>query len=294
VLVLDDLHWADEASLRALEFVAAELRASSVLVIATYRDVEVRRDHPLARLLGALAREPAGERVALRGLAADEVAALVAAVAGAAPPEATLRAVHEMTEGNPFFVVEVARWLGEADVRDRTPSALGLPQSVRDAIGRRLDGLSTGANEMLRTAAVLGRDFDVALLARVTAQPPGELLDWLGEALEARVLDERDERMGRYAFAHALVRQTLYEELRAPERVRLHRRAADALEAAFAAHDEAPLSEIAHHYFEAAAGGAAEPALRSAVRAAERAHALLAYEESARSRAGVERCARRA
>jgi len=179
-------------------------------------------------------------------------------------------------------VVEVARWLGEEHALERPPPALGLPQSVRDAIGRRLDALSPGANELLRTAAVLGRAFDVALLARVAGRRPEELLEALGEALAARVLVEPAGASRRYAFAHALVRQTLYQELRAPERVRLHRRAAQALEAASAAGEDAPLSEIAHHYFEAAAGGAAEQAVGAAARAAERAHRLLAYEESAR------------
>jgi tetratricopeptide (TPR) repeat protein len=187
-----------------------------------------------------------------------------------------------MTEGNPFFVFELARLLAEEGGLGSRPSALALPQSVRDAIGRRLDALSPECNELLRTAAVLGRGFDVALLARVADRTPEQLLDVLGEALAAGVLVEHEERVGHYAFAHALVRQTLYEELRAPQRVRLHRRAAEALEAAFAASEEPPLSEIAHHWFEAAPGGAAEPAIAAAERAAGRAHALLAYEESAR------------
>jgi DNA-binding winged helix-turn-helix (wHTH) protein len=282
VLVLDDLHWADEASLLGLEFLAPELRSAALLVVATFRDVEVRRDHPLSKLLGALARVPACERIALRGLEPAEVAALVEAVAGLAPSAGLARTVHEMTEGNPFFVFELARLLGEAGAPAEDPGALALPQSVRDAIGRRLDALSPDCNELLRTASVLGRAFDVALLSRVADRTPDELLDPLGEALGAGALIEHEDRVGRHAFAHALVRQTLYEELRAPQRVRLHRRAAEALEALFAASDEPPLSEIAHHFFEAAAGGSAEQAIEAARRAAARAHALLAYEESAR------------
>ena len=282
LLVLDDLHWADEASLRALEFLAPGLRGARLLVVATFRDVEVRRDHPLSKLLGALAREPACERIALRGLEPAEVAALVGAVAGDKPSAELADTLYEMTEGNPFFVFELARLLGEEGTLPARPSALALPQSVRDAIGRRLDALSADANELLRTAAVLGRGFDVALLSRVAEGRPEALLDRLGEALAAGVLVEHEERVGHYAFAHALVRQTLYEELRAPQRVRLHGRAAEALEASFAASDEPPLSEIAHHWFEAAPGGGGEQAIAAAVRAAERAHQLLAYEESAR------------
>ncbi len=282
VLVLDDLHWADEASLLALEFLAPELHSAALLVVATFRDVEVRRDHSLSKLLGALARVPACERIALRGLEPAEVAALVEAVAGLAPSPGLASTVHEMTEGNPFFVFELARLLGEAGAPAEDPSTLALPQSVRDAIGRRLNALSADCNEVLRAAAVLGRAFDVALLSRVADRTPDALLDLLGEALGAGVLAEHEERVGHYMFGHSLVRQTLYEELSTPQRVRLHRRAAEALEAVFAASDEPPLSEIAHHFFEAAAGGSAEPAIASATRAAERAHALLGYEESAR------------
>jgi DNA-binding winged helix-turn-helix (wHTH) protein/tetratricopeptide (TPR) repeat protein len=281
VLVLDDLHWADEASLRCLEFLAHELRGAAILVAATFRDVEVRRDHPLSRLLGALARVPACERIALRGLEAEEVGALVAAVLGKGPSRELALTVHEMTEGNPFFVFELARVLGESGGADAGPSALALPQSVRDAIGRRLDALSPESGDVLRAAAVLGRAFDAALLARVTSREPAELLDRLGEALAAGVLAEGGG-VGRFAFSHALVRQTLYEELRAPQRVRLHRRAAEALGAAFAGSDDPPLAEIAHHWFEAAAGGGAEEAIAAAVRAAQHAHALLAFEASAR------------
>jgi DNA-binding winged helix-turn-helix (wHTH) protein/tetratricopeptide (TPR) repeat protein len=282
LLVLDDLHWADEASLLALEFLAPELSTAPLLVVATFRDVEVRRDHPLSRALGALARVPDCERIPLRGLEQPEVAALVEAVAGRSPPATLARTVHEMTDGNPFFVFELARVLGESDGAAPAPSSLALPQSVRDAIGRRLDALSPEANELLRTAAVLGRAFDVALLSRVTGLRPDELLARLGQALDANVLVENDTRVGRYAFAHALVRQTLYDELSALERVRLHRAVGEALEAAFASSDEPPLSEIAYHYFQAAPGGSAERALAAAERAAVRAHQLLAYEESAR------------
>jgi DNA-binding winged helix-turn-helix (wHTH) protein len=278
VLVLDDLHWADEASLLALEFLAPELRGAPLLVVATYRDVEVRRDHPLSKLLGALARLPACERIALRGLEPPEVSALVEAVAGQAPSAELTRTVHEMTDGNPFFVFELGRLLGEG----AAPSALALPQSVRDAIGRRLDALSPAANAALRTAAVLGRGFDLALLARIAGEPPPALLERVGEGVAAGVLVEDRARPGAFAFAHALVRQTLYEELPAPRRIELHRRAAEALEATFAGSDEAPLSEIAHHRFEAAAGGEAELAIAAAERAAQRAHRLFAYEEAAR------------
>ena len=210
------------------------------------------------------------------------MAALVEAVAGSAPSDELAHTVHEMTEGNPFFVFELARLLGEAGGLAARPSALALPQSVRDAIGRRLDALSADATSCCAPPRCSAAPSTSRSSRASPGARPEELLDRLGEALAAGVLVEHEERVGHYAFAHALVRQTLYEELRAPQRVRLHRRAAEALEAAFAASDEPPLSEIAHHCFEAAPGGAAEQAIAAAERAAERAHQLLAYEESAR------------
>jgi len=280
LIVIDDLHWADEASLRAFDFLAAELRDARVLLVGTYRDVEVRREHPLRDLLGNLARLPSCERLTLRGLEPRALSALVSAVSGHEASEELARAVHEMTEGNPFFAVELARLLRESP--EATLSTLALPQSVRDAIGRRLDVLSAVAVLALRAAAVLGRSFDAALLARITDSAPDASLDALGEALDLGLLTQSPERIGSFSFTHALVRQTLLEELRAPERVRLHRRAAEVLESGLPAGDEGTLSEIAHHYFQALPGGGAEQAAAAAERAARHAHRLLAYEESAR------------
>ena len=280
LLVLDDLHWADEASLRAFAFLAGELGEARVLLLGTYRDVEVHREHPLRELLGKLARMPSCERLALRGLEPGALGALVSAVTGRAASAEIASAVHEMTEGNPFFAVELARLLRDSPAADL--STLALPQSVRDAIGRRFDALSPAAVRALRAAAVLGRSFDAMLLSRLTETAPDALLDAIGEAQSAGVLSEGAERAGSFSFTHALVRQTLLEELRAPERVRLHRRAAEVLEAALPGGDDGALSEIAHHYFQALPGGCAEPAAAAAERAARNAHRLLAYEESAR------------
>lgn len=286
VIGLDDLHWADPDSLLLVEFLAQELRGEPVLLSLAYRDVEVRRDRPLRTLLGALARAPHCERIPLRGLDPGDVALLVQVVTGVAPPAELAAAVSEMTEGNPFFVREVAGLLAEegrleAGARAVLPAT--LPQGIRDAIGRRLDSLSEEANELLRVASVIGREFDTRLLEHVAA-PGGEaLIELLGEAEAAQVVRETPpERPGHYAFRHALLRQTLYEELPAPQRVTLHRRAGEALAALYGQRPDAPLAELAHHFFEAAPAGTATEAVRFSVRAAERADAQLAYEESAR------------
>jgi DNA-binding winged helix-turn-helix (wHTH) protein len=282
---IDDLHWADADSLLLLQFLAGSLRNRKVLLLATYRDVEVRREHPLGGLLGALAREPHCERVVLRGLTGDEVAALVEAIAGEAPSQEMAASIHDMTEGNPFFVHEIVLLLseqGRLSQGDARELALALPQSVRDAVGRRLDSLSPECNELLRVAAVLGREFGTAVLERALAATGDGLLEPIAEALDAKILVESDSGISRYAFAHALTRHTLYEELSVPQRVQLHRRVAQALEAAGGESPDALLSELAHHYFESAPGGDVEKAVGYSVRAAERAHGLFAYDESTR------------
>ncbi|HEX2484166.1 MAG TPA: AAA family ATPase, partial [Myxococcota bacterium] len=285
LLVVDDLHWADAPSLRLLEFLAPDLHELALLLVGTFRDVELRRGHPLSRLLGSLAREPACDRVTLRGLSEPEVAQLVRAMTGRAPPGSLAATVHEMTEGNPFFVHETVKLLEETGRLDAPPArgeALALPQSVRDAVGRRLDALGPSCNEILRAAAVLGRELELRVLARVVEHGREELLARLAEACAAGVLVEIPGGLGRYAFRHALIQQTLYDELRTPERVALHRAAARALEEACADELDERRSELAHHLYEAAQGGDALRAAEACCRAAERALRLLGYEEAAR------------
>jgi len=293
VLWIDDLHWADRPSLLLLAHVARELREARLLVVATYRDVEVTHGHPLAEVLGMLAREPRCERVALRGLGRDEVGELVHAVTGSAPDADLADAIHELTRGNPFFVGEIARLLAEeggldaAARRGRGAEALLLPQSVREAIGRRLAVLAPPCQELLRIAAVIGRDFPRAALERLTSTTgsPGSdaesVLELLEEAVAAQVLvPPGAEAPGRYAFVHALVRQTLYQELPTPRRVRLHRQVGEVLETLYA-DDPERLSELAHHFYQASAGGEADRAVHYARRAAEVAAARFAWEEAA-------------
>lgn len=285
VLVLDDLHWADEASLRLLGFIARDIGEERLLVVGTYRDVELRRGHPLSDLLGLLAREPTCERIPLRGFGREDTERLITGVAGAAAPPEVAGAVHDMTDGNPFFIQEVVRLLagsgGLAGGIEAT-LALALPQSVRDAVGRRLDALPDACNALLRIAAVLGREFATPLLARVAELSDAEVLERLAEAVRARVLDEADAVPGRYRFHHSLIRQTLYDELNTPERVRLHARTGAALEEARGADVDPVLDELAHHFFQAAPAGESPRAIVYCLRAGARAQRLLAYEQGAR------------
>ncbi len=285
VVVLDDLHWADKPSLLLLQFLAREIRDVHLLLVGTYRDVELRRHHPLAQVLGDLAREPLCTRILLRGLRETDVERYIAGILGSAPPETMVAEVHRMTEGNPFFVGEIVRLLlaeGRLVHPGQATSLRGtLPQGVREAIGRRLNALSEECNRVLTLAAVIGREFDLTVLERVAELPRERLLELLDEAVGTRILTEPAGAAGRYSFSHTLIRETLYEELTMPLRVRWHRRVGVTLEDIHRTNLDPRLPELAHHFFQAAPGGDAERAVGYATRAAERALQLSAYEEAA-------------
>jgi eukaryotic-like serine/threonine-protein kinase len=282
VIVLDDLHWADEPSLLLLQFLARGLGESRLLLIGTYRDVELGRHHPLSRVLGELSGAGGASRVALHGLSEQDVGRYIEMTAGAEPAPELVRVVHEQTEGNPFFLAEVVRLLAAEGTLEAGTASLTIPQGVRDVVGRRLDRLSEEANEALSVAAAIGRDFDAEVLTRV-AKSDRETLDAaLSGAVSAQLLAETSA--GRYRFSHALVRETLYEELSAAQRPALHRRIAESLEEQYSsdpARMKRRLNQVAHHFLEGAAGGDAEKAVDYAVRAAQNATAQLGHEEAA-------------
>jgi len=285
VLVLDDLHWADKPSLVLLQFLARELRGARLLVLCTYRDVELRRQHPLSQTLGELAREGLSQRILLRGLTERDVARFIEITAGVTPPHALVEAVYRETEGNPFFVNEIVRLLvtdGRLERPEEVTSwSVTIPQGVREVVGRRLDHLSEECNRVLTIASVIGREFDLDILERVSDMPPERLLEVLEEAVAARVSSELPRAVGRYNFTHALIRETLYEELGATRRVRLHRQIGEVLEAIHSDSLEPYLAALAHHFFQAAPGGDVDKAIDYATRAGERALSLTAYEDAA-------------
>jgi DNA-binding SARP family transcriptional activator len=286
VLVLDDLHAADEPSLLLLRFVAGEMGGSRILIVGAYRDVDPTVRDPLASTLAELARESVTHRIEVSGLRSADVARYIELSAGASLSAELIAAIQEETEGNPFFVGEVVRLLASegrlADIDVRALWTLGIPQGVREVIGRRLRGLSEECTRVLTLASVLGREFGLDALARLSELQDDELLGVLDEAVAARVLAAAPGTRGRLRFAHALIREVLYDRVTAPRRVQLHRLAGEALESFYARDPEPHVAELAHHFFEAAPGGDADKALEYAQRAAERALKLLAYEEVAR------------
>jgi AAA ATPase domain/Bacterial transcriptional activator domain len=271
VLALDDLHWADKGSLLLLAHIARSTKPTALLIVGTYRESELSRTHPLAATLADLRREGLYERVTLNGLRAGDVAALVRGWLGSDALAATL---HEETAGNPFFLEEVVMHLKEEG------AGAGIPESVREVLGRRLARMSDGANRALQAAALVGRDFDIATLERLDALAGVDALEAIEEAAAAQLVREDGARPGRYGFAHPLVRETIYDELSLTRRVRLHGAVADAIEAS-RRDDPSALNELAGHRLAAAAGGDPGPAVQIALRAGRHCIAQLAYEDAA-------------
>jgi DNA-binding SARP family transcriptional activator len=280
VLVLDDLHAADEPSLLMLRFVARELSRARVLVLAAYRDVDPTPTDPLTIAVTELLREPVTQALHLSGLRRGDVARFTEVISGEAPSEDLVATIHEETEGNPLFVGEIVRLLAsEGRLHGADGSEVAIPQTVRDVIARRLRHLSDESNRVLNLASVLGREFSLEALTRMAEVTEEELFDILDEAIHARVLSDLPGSVGRLRFAHVLIRDTLYEELTTVRRIGLHRRARQALAEVYGADPGAHLAELALH---AAAGGEFAEAAVYARRAGDRALALLAYEEAAR------------
>jgi tetratricopeptide (TPR) repeat protein len=277
VVVLDDVHAADASSLLLLQFLSRQLRTLPLLLIVTYRPQATRSSTVTTQLLGAVARE--GRHLPLRGLAREDVAALLTAATGVPATDAVVGHVHEISDGNPFFVTEIARLLAESGRADDA-AALGIPHGVRGALRRRLEPLDHLVVSALEAAAVIGREFDLPRLAHVTGRPGDQLLDEVGSAVEQGVL-EPSRRPGRFRFVHGLMRDTLVDGLVAADRIHLHQRAAEALRCLYGDAVEEHLDDLAHHLQQAATAGHGPDAIEVTVRAAERAHTKLAFEQAA-------------
>lgn len=282
VLILDDLHWADAASLRLLEFLAGELSDGRVIAVAAYRDVELESEHPLARVVCELIRHPSTIRMTLSGLDESAVASLIEAGTGTVPPRTLVMAVREKTDGNPLFVTEIVRLLRESGGSRQCgtmPFSLTAPPTIREAVGRRVRRLSADDLSVLAVASVVGRDFDVAILDKVVDRPD-RVLRALHEAAVEDIIHPLPESLGRYRFAHVLFRDVLYDDLPLADRVRWHRRVGEALEELSRGDPSPPLDSLADHFFHAAQGGDVEKAIVYAERAGRQAVRLLAYDEA--------------
>jgi DNA-binding SARP family transcriptional activator len=258
LLVLDDLHWAAGPTLLLLRHLVRSERPLRLLILGTYRDTDVEPDGALALRLADLYRDPSVSGLAIRGLEDGAIAALLDA-----PDAELVHTLRAQTAGNPFFIRELLR-------HGSAPSV--PPESVRQLIGQRVARLGEPARDALRAGAVAGPAFTLALIEAVS---DADALDALEHAVAAGLLTEAGP--GEYAFAHALVRQTLYDDLSAARRMRLHRRIGEALEELRPQDAEA----LAHHFAQAAADGQATKAAGYALAAGRGAAERLGYEEAA-------------
>jgi len=269
VLVVEDLHWADRSTRDLLAFLVRNLRHGRLLLVMTYRSDELHRRHPLRPFLAELDRGRRAERLELARFGRDEVAAQLAGIKGTpAPPELTER-IHARSDGNAFFVEELAA----------TAAADGeLPPSLRDTLLARIELLAEPTQQVLGVAAAAGARVGHDLLAEVAGLPDAELLAGLREAVSAHVLLVAADD-GAYGFRHALVKEAVYAELLPGERTRLHARFAAALAGRDAGGDPGLAAELAWHWYAAHDLERALPAAVEAGRAAERA---FAYAEAQR------------
>lgn len=287
VLVIDDLHWADDTTVRLLRAVARAAPRQRLVVVGTYRETDLDRTHPFAEALPVLRREAEPTRITLEGLDADEVGDLLGRMAGHDVPPAFAALLTEQCAGNPFFIRETILHLaeeGRITQRDgewtATTADLGIPEGVREVLGRRLARLSPTANQLLSVGALFEVSFPLPVVCNVAKVEEDGALDAIDEALAAQVIRPTG-KFDRYAFTHALFRHTLVGELNPSRQVRVHRAIAEAMEkrtTGVPMPDEA--ASLARHYHRSSAMPGGERGVPHALQAAAHAEASAAFREA--------------
>jgi class 3 adenylate cyclase/tetratricopeptide (TPR) repeat protein len=296
VLVLDDLHWADKGTIAMLRHVARFAPRHRILLLGAYRDVELDRQHPLADALGALHRETNYERVVLKGLDKQAIGELLSTIAEQEAPQPLVDAISSETDGNPFFIREVLLHLVDTGALYRKDGVwtsdaasieeLGIPEGVRQVIGRRLSRLSEHANRLLTAASAFSSAFSFDIVRNVAGLEEPPALDAVDETLDAQLL-QPGQGADHYQFTHALIRHTLYGELNPSRQVRLHRQIAEAMERRDTErYGDTPqavsehAAELAYQYHRSAALPGAERGVGYAIAAADHAEAAFARDET--------------
>jgi eukaryotic-like serine/threonine-protein kinase len=280
VLVLDDLQAADASSLVLLRFLTRELGSCRILVLGTYRSRGAAPAADVSALLGELVRD--ARHITLHGLDADGVALFLARATGSPLAAGATASIHAATGGNPLFLSQVVQLLlDEGSFPVDESASIPIPRGVSEAIGVRVAMLPARAAETLVLAAVAGDEPSLPLLCEVTGRDAEAVMDELAATVEAGLLRESPDAPGRFRFVHALMRESLYATLDPPARARLHRDVGRAIERLHQAEPEPHLAALAHHFCCAAAIGDGDTGVAYAVRAAQRAKGLLAYEEAA-------------
>jgi DNA-binding CsgD family transcriptional regulator len=283
IVILDDLQWADVASLELIEHLISEPLEAPVLVATSFRSDDVGRRHPLNRVLPALARLPGFQHVELTGLTRREVARYMRGLLAVSPDEELLTRVHGITEGNPLFVREIINWM----LRDGVPGPgqeVTIPSTIRAMIGQRLDRLSSECDHFLHVAALCGTEFSSDLVAQVADAGLFERISAvLDEARRAHLI-ESTGRPAEWRFSHEIIAETLRREIETLQKRTLHAEIAAAIEVREPDSGESRAAELAHHYFQASTGSAQllAKALHFGQLAGEQAERMTAWGEALR------------
>jgi eukaryotic-like serine/threonine-protein kinase len=281
LIVLDDLHAADPASLRILVAFSRQLRGMCATAIATYRALEVKQQPEHAALIAQAERE--GVAFPLLGLDESNIATFIEAAWGVSANASLVRRLHDLTEGNPFFLNAVLRQMAAegqlANGASSVPARLTLPRGVIEFIKGLIQPLPEDARSVLDIASVVGRDFNLNRLEAASGLPREAVTDLLDQAESLELVHEVRGVAGRYSFRHALIREALYDALPSARRRRLHRVVAEAIRGLGETRE--PYAEIAYHYCQSASPGDADAAIEYSRRAARTAEKSLAYEEAA-------------
>ena len=288
LLVVEDLHWADESTVLLTEYLAPLLPEMPVLVLGTYRDAEVDLSQPLGRVIGNLGHRGLLERISLRRLSLDGVSGMLRALAGQPAPEELTQVIHRETEGNPFFVEEVYLHLVESGVlldehgrlrSDLRLDEVSVPESIRLVVGERLDRLASSTYEVLVAAAVSGRVFTSEIVGEVAGTSDDALLEAFDEAERARLL-ARGRIPGELVFSHELIRQTVLSDLSAVKRQRLHLRIAKAISRLYSDDLESYAGDLAYHLSHAGRSGDRASLVHYLMIAAGRAFDAAAFDDA--------------
>jgi len=281
LIVIDDLHDADQPSLQMLRFVARETKDTRILIVGTYRDAEIRQSSELGKLIGDLIRE--GRTLSIAGLSQAEVGEFIERSSAKKADDKLVANLYHATDGNPLFVDGVVRLLAAEGKLARTGlvgSPFKIPDGVRESIRRRLAALSDEANSLLAIASVIGNEFEMRLLERVSGRSKEQIVEHTEEAVRIGVLRTGAAGLARQQFSHALIREVLYEDLAANRRIKLHGDIGAAIEEIYKGDLKPHLAQLAHHYVEAISTGAADRAIDYTIRAGDAANAVFAYKEA--------------
>ena len=285
MIILDDLHWADRPSLLLLEFLAQSLQSSGLLILGTYRDIGLTRQHPLASTLGGLNRQPNFLRVPLGGIERSAIQSLVHDALGYPPNEQIVQELDARSQGNPLFLTEMVRLLLSENESSSGSASQGtkpkVPEGVKDVIHRRLSLLSELCCEALTVASVVGNEFDLVLIEMLMEDRAlDEIVGLMEEAVAARVVEELPEAVGRYRFTHVLIQDTLVSEQPSIRRANLHERVAGCIEKMHLPNVGVHAAEIVHHLAQSVSISDSEMLVKYSALAGEQALSTYAYEDA--------------